>query len=105
MTGRHCFRRIATLREILGRRARPPAAVPGCTIGFADGPTGIAHCVTGEAFAAGRRTGDLAHPDGTVTAACGIRFRPPEFLRGTTALRGEPPDPDQICLACRRMIQ
>ncbi|MGH3852474.1 MAG: hypothetical protein ACRDR6_03060 [Pseudonocardiaceae bacterium] len=42
----------------------------------------------------------LLHPDGTVTAACGIRFRPPEFRRGTTALRGEPPDPDQICLAC-----
>ncbi|MGH3852833.1 MAG: hypothetical protein ACRDR6_04910 [Pseudonocardiaceae bacterium] len=42
----------------------------------------------------------LLHPDGTVTAACGIRFRPPEFLRGTTALRGEPPDPAQICPAC-----
>ncbi|MGH3827495.1 MAG: hypothetical protein ACRDQX_10030 [Pseudonocardiaceae bacterium] len=42
----------------------------------------------------------LLHPDGTVTATCGIRFRPPEFLRGQTALRGEPPDPAQICPAC-----
>ncbi|HSZ28419.1 MAG TPA: hypothetical protein VK784_01515 [Pseudonocardiaceae bacterium] len=33
------------------------------------------------------------HPDGTVTAACGIRFRPRELLRGATALRGEPPTP------------
>ncbi|MGH3827058.1 MAG: hypothetical protein ACRDQX_07770 [Pseudonocardiaceae bacterium] len=46
----------------------------------------------------------LMHPDGTVTAACGIRFQPPEFLRGTTALRGEPPDPDQICPGCRRNV-
>ena len=46
--------------------------------------------------------GKLAHPDGTITAACGIRFRPPELLRGTTALRGHPPDPDQICPACQR---
>jgi hypothetical protein len=44
----------------------------------------------------------LAHPDGTVTAACGIRFRPRELLRGATALRGEPPDPDQICPGCHR---
>ncbi|MGH3830827.1 MAG: hypothetical protein ACRDRS_10335 [Pseudonocardiaceae bacterium] len=28
----------------------------------------------------------LLHPDGTLTAACGVRFRPREFLRGTTAL-------------------
>jgi hypothetical protein len=46
--------------------------------------------------------GTLLHPDGTVTAACGIRFRPRELLRGTTALPGEPPDPDQICPGCRR---
>ena len=45
---------------------------------------------------------ELRHPDGTVTATCGIRFRPRELLRGATALRGEPPDPDQICPACRR---
>ena len=45
---------------------------------------------------------ELLHPDGTVTAACGIRFRPRELLRGAIALRGEPPDPDQICPACRR---
>lgn len=44
----------------------------------------------------------LAHPDGTITAACGIRFRPRELLRGKKALPGEPPDPDQICPACHR---
>jgi hypothetical protein len=32
--------------------------------------------------------GQLMHPDGTVTAACGISFRPRELLRGATALRG-----------------
>lgn len=58
MVGRRRFRRIATLREILGRRARTPVATAqGCTIGFADGPTGIGHCVTADAFAAGRRAG------------------------------------------------
>jgi hypothetical protein len=45
--------------------------------------------------------GTLPHPDGTVTAACGIRFRPRELLRGARALRGEPPDPDQVCPLCR----
>jgi len=53
MAGKHRYRRIATLREILGRghRARPPVATaPGCTIAFADGPTGIAHRVTDAAF-------------------------------------------------------
>ena len=57
MPGRHRFRRIATLREILGRsrRARTPVATaPTSTISFADGPIGIAHRVTDEAFAAGR---------------------------------------------------
>jgi hypothetical protein len=46
--------------------------------------------------------GTLLHPDGTVSAACGIRFRPRELLCGATALPGEPPDPGQICPACRR---
>ncbi|MGH3718116.1 MAG: hypothetical protein ACRDRI_04590 [Pseudonocardiaceae bacterium] len=55
MSGRHRFRRIATLREILGRRARPSVTTTRCTIGFADGPSGIAHRVTEEAFAAGGR--------------------------------------------------
>ena len=44
---------------------------------------------------------ELLHPDGTITA-CGIRFRPRELLHGATALRGEPPDPEQTCPACRR---
>lgn len=58
MAGRHRFRGIATLREILGRHARPPVATaPGCTVGFADGVTGIAHSVTEEAFTEGPRSG------------------------------------------------
>jgi hypothetical protein len=71
MAGRHRFRRIATLREILGRRARPPVATaPGCTIAFADGPTGIAHRVTEDAFAEGRRAG------GCYVALCGAQVLP-----------------------------
>jgi hypothetical protein len=46
--------------------------------------------------------GAVLHPDGMVTAACGIRFRPRELVVGMTALRGEPPDPDQVCPVCRR---
>ncbi|MGH3833749.1 MAG: hypothetical protein ACRDRS_25480 [Pseudonocardiaceae bacterium] len=60
MAGTHRYRLIAGLRASLGRggRARTPVATtPGCTIGFADGPTGIAHRVTPDAFAAGRRAG------------------------------------------------
>jgi hypothetical protein len=55
MAGRYRFGRIVTLGEIMGggRRDRPPVATaPRCTIAFADGPTGIAHRVTEEAFAA-----------------------------------------------------
>ncbi|MGH3832600.1 MAG: hypothetical protein ACRDRS_19530 [Pseudonocardiaceae bacterium] len=71
MAGRHRFHGIATLREILGRRARPPVATaPGCTIGFADGTTGIAHSVTEQAFAEGRRAG------GRYIALCGARVLP-----------------------------
>ncbi|MGH3825689.1 MAG: hypothetical protein ACRDQX_00735 [Pseudonocardiaceae bacterium] len=70
MTVTRC-RGIPRLREILGRRARHPgAAAPGCTIGFADGPTGIAHRVTEEAFAEGCRAG------GGYVALCGARVRP-----------------------------
>ncbi|MGH3426257.1 MAG: hypothetical protein ACRDQZ_01565 [Mycobacteriales bacterium] len=61
---------IATLREILGRGRRARTPVPGCTIGFVDGPTGIAHCVTQDAFAAGRRTG------GRYVALCGAQVLP-----------------------------
>jgi hypothetical protein len=53
MAGRHRFRRLAALREMLdrGRRARGPVATaPGCTIAFADGPSGIAHRVTDAAL-------------------------------------------------------
>ena len=73
MAGKHRYRLIATLREILGRgpHARTPAATtPRCTIGFADGPTGIAHCVTEETFAAGRRAG------GRYVALCGAPVLP-----------------------------
>jgi hypothetical protein len=75
MPGRHRFRRLATLREILdwGRRARSPAAAPRCTVMFADGPTGIAHRVTGEAFAAGHRAG------GSYVALCGAPVLPVGF--------------------------
>ncbi|MBV8540513.1 MAG: hypothetical protein JO364_08560 [Pseudonocardiales bacterium] len=71
MAGKHRYRHIATLREILGHRARTPVATtPGCTIGFADGPTGIAHRVTADTFAAGRRAG------GCYVALCGAEVLP-----------------------------
>lgn len=53
-------------------------------------------------------------PDGTVAALCGARFAPRPTLRiagppgdqklitGPLALRGNPPDPQQTCLACQR---
>ncbi|MGH3773109.1 MAG: hypothetical protein ACRDRW_17235 [Pseudonocardiaceae bacterium] len=68
MAGKHRYRPIAGLRAILGRgpRARPPiATTPGCTIGFADGPTGIAHRVTTDALAAPARYHCLACERGT----------------------------------------
>lgn len=51
--------------------------------------------------------------DGTVRAVCGAMFRPRPTLRvegpspgelveGPLALRGNPPDPEQICSACQR---
>ena len=73
MAGRHRFRRLATLREILGRSRRdqtPVAAALRCTIAFTDGPTGIEHRVTDEAFAAGRRAG------GRYIALCGAQVVP-----------------------------
>ena len=72
MPGRHRYRRIATLREILdwSRRPRPPAVELVCTIEFADGPTGIAHRVAAEAFAAGLRAG------GRYVALCGAQVLP-----------------------------
>lgn len=39
-------------------------------------------------------------PDGTVSAVCGIRFRPIDLPLGGVSLRGYPPDPDQICPEC-----
>ena len=73
MTSKHRDRRFAALREILGRRrrAQPPAArVSVGTIEFADGPTGIAHRVTTDAFAEGRRAG------GRYLAVCGAQVLP-----------------------------
>lgn len=73
MADSHRFRRLATLREILGRgrRARTPAAaVLRCTIAFTDGPTGIEHRVTDDAFAVGRRAG------GRYIALCGAQVVP-----------------------------
>ncbi|MGH3826163.1 MAG: hypothetical protein ACRDQX_03165 [Pseudonocardiaceae bacterium] len=72
MPGRHRFRSIATLHEILGRRARTPATTTwGCTSGLADGSTGISHSVTEQAFVEGRRAGER------YVARCGaVRVRP-----------------------------
>ena len=39
---------------------------------------------------------------GTVLAECGITFRPSKAVRPDPALRGNPPDPDQICPQCDR---
>lgn len=52
-------------------------------------------------------------PDGTVAASCGAQFAPRPTLRvdgpipgelveGPLALRGNPPDPEQICQQCQR---
>jgi len=71
MPGRHRFRSIVTFREVLSRSTqRPVIPTPGCTIGFADGPTGIGHRVTEQAFAEGTRTGD------GYLALCGARVLP-----------------------------
>ncbi|MGH3855481.1 MAG: hypothetical protein ACRDR6_18735 [Pseudonocardiaceae bacterium] len=89
MAGKHHVRLVAALRAILsrGRRARPPVSTTlGCTIGFADGPTGIAHRVTAEAFAAGRRAG------GCYVALCGAQVLPESL---TTPARYH-------CPACER---
>jgi len=66
------FRPVATLRETLsrGRHARPPAAARRCTIAFTDGPSGVEHRVTDEAFATGRRAG------GCYIALCGAQVVP-----------------------------
>lgn len=69
MAGKHRFRLCAPLREILSR-GRPTAPAAGCTVGFTDGVSGIAHRVTQEAFAAGPRAG------GHYVALCGTRVRP-----------------------------
>lgn len=39
-------------------------------------------------------------PDGTVTASCGVTFRPRPLPYGRASLPGYPQDPDQICPAC-----
>lgn len=40
-------------------------------------------------------------PNGKVHAKCGAVFAPPPYLRG--GLPGEPPDPQQVCSACRKV--
>jgi hypothetical protein len=44
-------------------------------------------------------------PDGMVTAVCGAVFRPVQYLSSGPALRGEPADPQQVCLKCRQVTQ
>jgi hypothetical protein len=39
-------------------------------------------------------------PDGTLSAVCGIHFRPIDLPLGGVSLQGYPPDPDQICPDC-----
>jgi hypothetical protein len=84
MAGRHRFRRFAILREILewSRCARTPVA-PGCTIVLVDGLTGIAHCVSVKALAAGRRAGDCYVA--SAVRGCCPRVLPPR--RATTVGR------------------
>jgi hypothetical protein len=43
--------------------------------------------------------GELA-ADGTVTAACGVRFQPRPLPLGRVSLPGHPYDRDQVCPAC-----
>lgn len=52
-------------------------------------------------------------PDGVVTAVCGLRFTPrptltvtgqppdQQLIEGPLALRGNPPDPEQVCPDCQ----
>lgn len=43
--------------------------------------------------------------DGRVHAQCGVVFRPVQALRNRgPALPGDPPDPDQVCVRCVRML-
>lgn len=70
MTDRHRFRRLATLGEVLGRRARLSTAASGCTVGCTDGSTGIAHRITAETFSAGHRARE------PYIALCGVEVLP-----------------------------
>jgi hypothetical protein len=85
--GRH--RSVASLRKILfgGRQARAPVATaPLLTIEMVDRCTEVAHRVTDEAFAAGRRDG------GCYRAVCGAQVLPASL---TAPARGH-------CPACER---
>jgi hypothetical protein len=79
MPSRHRFRHLATLRGVLGwgPRARPPV-IPAsrCFVVLTDGPTGVAHRVTGEAFAAG-------HAEGHYVALCGAPLLPARLTAPT----------------------
>lgn len=45
-------------------------------------------------------------PDGMVMAGCGLVFKPVKALRDRgPALPGYPPDPDQVCPACKAAVQ
>ncbi len=73
MAGRHRFRRLATLCEILGRGRRARSLVtpvPVGTVVLTDGVTGVAHRVTRDAFRTGCRAG------GRYVALCGVRVLP-----------------------------
>lgn len=48
---------------------------------------------------------DELNADGTVTAHCGVVFRPLQALRDRgPGLPGNPPDPEQVCLECCRIM-
>lgn len=44
--------------------------------------------------------GDL-NGDSTITAECGLKFRPIGLPGNRVSLSGFPPDPEQVCPKCR----
>ncbi|MGH3844370.1 MAG: hypothetical protein ACRDS0_23425 [Pseudonocardiaceae bacterium] len=45
--------------------------------------------------------GALETANGTVAAACGVRFRPLGLPGNRLSLPAYPPDPEQVCPKCR----